>query len=89
MDFKVVPIQIASMNPYTKEISGKNQTVRPRAEADKLEVSDSAALFAKALAEAQALPEVRADLVSEVKTAINSGTYVIDSRVIAERILSK
>jgi flagellar biosynthesis anti-sigma factor FlgM len=89
MDFKIVPIQVASLNPYTKEITGKNQSVRPRTEADKLEVSDSAALFAQALAAAQELPEVRTELVREVASAVAAGTYVVDSRVIAEKLLSR
>lgn len=35
------------------------------------------------------LPEVRTDKVSEIKEAVNSGTYKVDASKVAEKIISE
>ncbi|MDL2273050.1 flagellar biosynthesis anti-sigma factor FlgM [Oscillospiraceae bacterium OttesenSCG-928-G22] len=54
---------------------------------DQLSLTESGKLFASALKEAAAAPEVREDLVSELKSKIESGDYRVDADAIAEKML--
>ena len=87
MDFKIGAIQVASINRY-HEVQRK--TTKPAAlkqEADKVDFSESKTLFSQALEAAKASPDIRGERVATVKTAIQNGTYQVDSQAIARRIL--
>jgi negative regulator of flagellin synthesis FlgM len=49
--------------------------------------SPDAALLAEGVQEAKAAPDARADKVAELKAAIQNGTYKIDARAVADRML--
>lgn len=56
---------------------------------DKLELSDSAKSFALALKAAKDVPDVRLNIVADIKKNIEAGTYKADSRQIADSMIKK
>lgn len=56
---------------------------------DKLEVSDTAKDFIAAMEKYKKLPEVRREKVEELKEKVKSGTYYVDGKRIAEKMMEK
>ncbi|NLX63042.1 MAG: flagellar biosynthesis anti-sigma factor FlgM [Tissierellia bacterium] len=54
---------------------------------DKLEVSDKAKDFQVALEKFKSLPDIRKEKVERLKKEVQSGTYKVEGRRIAEKIL--
>lgn len=70
-----------NMNPYKKQIEKNAATQNIRKE-DKVEIS-------KAALELQGTQdEVRLEKIQKLKTQISDGTYQVDSKEVAEKILS-
>jgi negative regulator of flagellin synthesis FlgM len=71
---------------------GKDKASAPdkaRALNDKVEISGKGKEIAELMATVNQLPDVRTDKVEAVKKAIESGTYKIDSRKIAQKFLEE
>lgn len=56
---------------------------------DTVKISDEAKLLSKAKASISILPDTREDKVAQIREAIASGTYKIDSHAIAEKMAEK
>lgn len=70
-----------NMNPYKKQME-KNATAQNIKKEDKVEIS-------KAALELQGTQdEVRLEKIQELKKQISEGTYQVDSKEVAEKILS-
>lgn len=70
--------------PVRKDKAGK-----PSERSDSVRISREGRLFARALREAQETPEVRRTRVNEIKEQVDAGTYVIDSRKTAAKIVEE
>lgn len=55
---------------------------------DKLDLSDNAKVYSKAMKKIKEVDEVRYDKVNELKDKIEKGIYTIDSGKIAEKMLT-
>jgi len=78
--------------PQPAERAGKSAPVRPAAKsgpagADRVEISDAALRISRLLESASALPEIREEKIAEIRKALESGTYRVDSRALARAIL--
>lgn len=87
MSLKIGPVQIAGVQRYNEIAKKPVKGATAAQETDKIDVSGSSRLFAQALEAAKAAPEVRSERVEAVRTAVQNGTYQIDSQRIAARIL--
>lgn len=87
MSLKIGPVQMAGIQRYNEVTKKPVKSAEVRQETDKVDVSGSSRLFAQALEAAKAAPEVRAERVDAIRTAVQNGTYQIDSQRIAARIL--
>lgn len=56
---------------------------------DSVRISREGRLFTRALREAQESPEVRRARVNEIREQVEAGTYVIDSRKTAAKIIEE
>lgn len=56
---------------------------------DKVDISASSRSFSTALRAVKDAPEVRMDKVKELQAQIQNGTYKVDSKALAEKILSE
>jgi negative regulator of flagellin synthesis FlgM len=54
---------------------------------DKLDVSDTAKDFIVAIEKYKQLPDIRTEKVEELKEKVKSGTYYVDGKRIAEKIM--
>lgn len=70
--------------PARKDKPAKSSSGR-----DSVRISREGQLFARALREAQESPEVRRARVNEIKEQVESGTYVIDTRKTAAKIVEE
>lgn len=66
----------------TQEGAGAGKTLN-----DSVSLSHEARLLMEAKREAQAAPDVRQDKIEALRSQVQSGTYQIDSRKIAEHML--
>lgn len=79
---------------YSKELSsgaakGKTPaTNEAKSTTDAVELSSQAQLLQKAMQSAQNEPEVRADVVQEIKGQIETGNYNVNHQEIADKIIS-
>ena len=60
--------------------AGRNPAVR-------VELSGRARELHAALAAANSAPDIRAEKVAEVKAKVDAGTYVVDAKLVARRML--
>ena len=79
----------AQLNPYAdvKRITQSPGAVSQKT--DKLELTGSKQQFQVAMKAARDVPEVRMEKVEAIKTQIEAGTYKVDSRAVAEKILEQ
>ncbi|MGO9016488.1 MAG: flagellar biosynthesis anti-sigma factor FlgM [Dissulfurispiraceae bacterium] len=56
---------------------------------DKVLVSDQAKEIGRLQAEVSKLPDIRPDVVNEVKNAINNGTYNVKGEAVAGKVLKE
>ncbi len=70
-------------------ISKKGKTSTPAASAEKVEVSSRAQEAAKINEIIKASPDIRAEKIEKIKGEIANGTYSVDGKKIAEKILNE
>ena len=78
--------------PETEEVgrsSRKDASGKTSGRKDSVRISQEGRLFARALREAQESPEVRRARVNEIKERVDAGTYVIDTRKTAAKIVEE
>ncbi len=55
---------------------------------DRIELSEFARLVHRATDQVRASPAERADLIASLRAEIDAGTYTVDARLVAERLLA-
>lgn len=86
---KQVPgiLKAYEQNRVTKPVkSEKGEAVSKR---DAVELSAAAQDFGQILQSLKKIPEVRDNVVKEFSDRINSGSYIVDSRAVAEKMLDQ
>ena len=83
------PAQVGSVNMKYVEVAKKNQaSAISLIGNDKVEFSENAKIFSSALKAAKDVPDVRMERVEAIRRQIVEGTYNVDSRKIAEKMIS-
>ncbi len=77
---------VSRYNNVQKAVSKQAVTIEG---ADKLDISQSSRSFETALRAVKDAPEIRTDKVRELQESINNGTYRVDARVLADKMLSE
>jgi flagellar biosynthesis anti-sigma factor FlgM len=78
---------LAGIAPRQSDVVSVTSTPRGRGSQDRVEISSDASDFLLIKAAVALVPDVREDLVSALKTAIENGTYHVPAAVVAEKIL--
>jgi negative regulator of flagellin synthesis FlgM len=78
-----------AMKTYAKPVNKTEKATGIKVSEDKIEISDIAREVQVATKAFKNLPEVREELVKELKAAIQNGTYKPASEDIAKKILGK
>ncbi|HEY3118663.1 MAG TPA: flagellar biosynthesis anti-sigma factor FlgM [Chloroflexota bacterium] len=73
------PVEVGKPHPYDQQLPDGPEAA--------VEVSDEARLLQRTKQLAQATPDVRKERVAEIRRQIESGTYQVDPRQLARRIL--
>lgn len=73
--------------PSGAKAARRPQTEAPEGRADQVEISARARVLQQADRAAREAPEVREERVQELREAIQNGTYQVDARAVAERLL--
>jgi negative regulator of flagellin synthesis FlgM len=87
MDFRVGPVQVPGIQRYNEVTRKAVKTAEPKQATDQVDVSESSRLFAQALAAVQSTPDVRTERVDAVRAALENGSYQVNAKLVAERIL--
>lgn len=72
------------INVYKKQKKYENKTVTKREMKDKVEISDAAKYLNKIVNDNE---NINLDKINDIKNRINNGTYKIDSKKIAKKML--
>ncbi len=83
------------VDPYTQQVQKQNQdrsaaqqqAAQAQSTGDRVSVSPQARLFTEAYTAATNAPEIRQNKIAALKEQVASGTYQVDSRQIAEKLL--
>jgi len=78
-----------AMKTYAKPVNKTEKATGIKVSKDKIEISDVAREVQVATRALKNLPDLREDLVKELKAAIEDGTYKPSSEDIAKKILGK
>lgn len=76
-------------NPQINPLLNQEKPRENPAGKDVVNMSDEALLLTEALRGAQNAPDIREDKVARLKAAIESGTYDVNARLIAEKLASE
>lgn len=79
---------LAAQGPKGPRALRGADAVRGAAGADAVQVSASGATLQKAASALSAMPDIRADLVADLKARIEAGTYQVSGRDVAGSILA-
>ena len=69
--------------------AGKTKEADPEVRGDRVSLSNDARLRTQAFSAAQAAPDVRQERVDALKAQVDNGTYVVDSRKVAAKLLQE
>ena len=78
------PATASSQAPHPEAAAAKQASTNP---AVRVELSGRARELHAAMAAGNAAPDVRADKVAEVKAKVDAGTYSVDPKLVARRML--
>ena len=90
MDIKFNAIQaVSSVKKFqsAQRTAAASYSAAAAQTSDKVDFSDSGKLFAQAMKQAIAAPEVREEKVAMIRESIQNGTYAPDAKEIARRML--
>jgi negative regulator of flagellin synthesis FlgM len=78
-------------NSKVSRTKAGGKTPEPQAvkSSDRVDISSQGKKVAELMAVIDQLPEVRTDKINEVKEAILAGTYQVDSKKIAQKLLNE
>lgn len=88
MDLKITSMQSVGYNRFNNVQKKQDVSQVTQTASDNLDISATSRSFASALKAAKETPDVRAGVVDSIRQSVNNGTYVADSRKIAEKMLS-
>lgn len=74
----------SNFNPYQKQFNKQAETVSKQPQSDKLQISDQA----KKMQQGDKVQSQREVRVNEIKQAVENGTYQVDSKETARKMLS-
>jgi len=69
--------------------SDRGGTQAPTSHSSNVEISDAAILMRQASELAKSAPDVRADKVAALKAQVQNGTYRIDAKAIADKLVDE
>ncbi|MCL1917100.1 MAG: flagellar biosynthesis anti-sigma factor FlgM [Peptococcaceae bacterium] len=75
-------------NPKSAEVSAAEKT-KHVSKLDNVEVSGQAQLMQKVLQKTKEIPDIREERVQEIAAKIESGNFIIDSQLIARKMLGE
>jgi flagellar biosynthesis anti-sigma factor FlgM len=87
--FKSVNVQISGAINRSREQSGTLSVSASKRSEDRVELSDDAADFQQIKAVIATIPDVREDLVSALKSAVENGTYHVPAEQVAEQMIKE
>jgi len=70
-------------------VSEDKQSIKVLSSGDSVELSPEAKTMGQALKAMEALPDVREEKVAEIRERIANGTYQIDGREVAEKMIKE
>ena len=80
-------INASKIANYYQQIKKREEKSDKKVQNDKMQISDKAKEMIKAKKELENQPEVRAEKVTSIKEKIAEGSYQVDSKNIAAKIL--
>lgn len=80
-------INASKIANYYQQLKQKEEKSDKKVQNDKMQISDKAKEMIKAKKELENQPEVRTEKVTSIKEKIAEGSYKVDSRKIAAKIL--
>src|SRR5438270_11757337 len=81
--------EVARSAAASAQLAGKAQPQHHAPKVDTVTLSDSARSLAAAHDAVQSAPDVREQKVAEIKQRIGDGTYQVQSRVLAQKLLGQ
>ncbi|MCL2840109.1 MAG: flagellar biosynthesis anti-sigma factor FlgM [Defluviitaleaceae bacterium] len=86
MDMRVTSAYSAYALQPVRSTAPAQKTERVKANMDKVSISAEAGGYQAALAAARSAPDVRADLVGNIRSMLDAGTYNVSATDVASRI---
>ena len=79
------------MRAYQKNMESKDKLGKktPKAQADEVSISDDVREFANAIKLVSKVEDVRTEKVEELKAKIKVGTYNVDGKLVADKIIEE
>jgi len=85
---KINDLKAGRINQYYKIVQQQAKN-KDNADNDKMQISDKAKEIASAKKALKKSPEIREEKVAEIKAKINAGSYEVDSKKLAQKMLSQ
>jgi negative regulator of flagellin synthesis FlgM len=86
---RIEPAHTTALQPQAERSRAASQpSAEPPRAADRLELSDRSREIQRAAEAAAEAADVRAERVAAIKQQIGDGSYVVDSTVLAEKLLN-
>ncbi|MCL2217904.1 MAG: flagellar biosynthesis anti-sigma factor FlgM [Defluviitaleaceae bacterium] len=89
MDLRVTGAYSAYALQPTRNTAPSPRTERARADSDKVSISAHAGDYQAALTAARNTPDIRTDLVSNIRSMLDAGTYSVSASDVAARIFQE
>ncbi|MFW5962104.1 MAG: flagellar biosynthesis anti-sigma factor FlgM [bacterium] len=85
---RIDPYRQISLNKLQKEKNNKKKDDQIKSQKDKLAISKQAIDMTDIKKKLEQTPDVRKEKIAELKAQIQNGTYQIDAREVAKKILA-
>lgn len=89
MDMRISSVYNAYNVQATRSTTGTPRTGAARGESDKVTISSQAGYIQTAHKAAMAAPDVREDLVANIRNMLDNGTYSVSANDVAARIFGE
>ncbi|WP_191560059.1 flagellar biosynthesis anti-sigma factor FlgM [Metabacillus idriensis] len=81
---KINHLNSANINPYKRSIEKQAETSQPAKKQDQVQISNKA----KELQEQNGIVQSRQEKIAAIKQQVESGTYTIDPKAIAQSLIN-
>ncbi|RCW48213.1 flagellar biosynthesis anti-sigma factor FlgM [Halanaerobium sp. MA284_MarDTE_T2] len=85
---KINDLKAGRINQYYKIVQQQAEN-KDKADNDKMQISDRAKEIASAKKALKKSPAIREEKVAEIKAKINAGSYEVDSKKLAQKMLNQ